>query len=95
MVDLVGIDGRKCSVGRWAGCRSPFAESTLTALGLSRPEGVCTNLKMKNQSWKTLNKPRHTQNTPRNQQQPGDRDHLEAACDEIRPTRLAHTRPLP
>ena len=27
-------------------------------------------------------------NTPRNPQQPGDRDHLETACDETRPTRL-------
>ena len=30
---------------------------------------------------------RRTQNTPRNPQQPGDRNHLEAACDETRPTR--------
>ena len=30
---------------------------------------------------------RRTQNTPRNPQQPGDRDHLETACDETRPTR--------
>ena len=28
-----------------------------------------------------------TQNTPRNPQQPGDRDKLEAARDETRPTR--------
>ena len=27
-------------------------------------------------------KSRRTQNTPRNLQQPGDRDHLETACDE-------------
>ena len=32
-------------------------------------------------------KNRRTQNTPRNSQQPGDRDHLETACDETRPTR--------
>ena len=32
-------------------------------------------------------KTRPTENTPRNPQQPGDRDHLEAACDETRPTR--------
>ena len=30
---------------------------------------------------------RRTQNTPRNPQQPGDRDQLETACDETRPTR--------
>ena len=30
---------------------------------------------------------RRTQNTPRNPQQPGDRDHLETVCDETRPTR--------
>ena len=32
-------------------------------------------------------KSRRTQSTPRNPQQPGDRDHLETACDETRPTR--------
>ena len=32
-------------------------------------------------------KSRRTQNTPRNSQEPGDRDHLETACDETRPTR--------
>ena len=32
-------------------------------------------------------KSRRTQNTPRNPQQPGDRDHLETACNETRPTR--------
>ena len=32
-------------------------------------------------------KSHHTQNTPRNSQQPGDRDHLETARDETRPTR--------
>ena len=30
---------------------------------------------------------RRTQNTPRNPQQAGDRDHLETACDETRPKR--------
>ena len=37
MVDLVGIGGREFLVGRLVGCRSPFTESTLTALGLSQP----------------------------------------------------------
>ena len=32
-------------------------------------------------------KVRRTQNTVRNPQQPRDRDHLETACDETRPTR--------
>ena len=32
-------------------------------------------------------KSRRTQNTPRNQQQPGDRDHHETARDDTRPTR--------
>ena len=32
-------------------------------------------------------KSRRTQNPPRNPQQPGDRDHLETAPDEARPTR--------
>ena len=48
MVHLVGIGGRKFSVGILAGCRSPFTESTPTALGLSQPEVVCTNLNMQN-----------------------------------------------
>ena len=30
---------------------------------------------------------RPAQNTPRNPQQPVDREHLEMACDETRPTR--------
>ena len=37
---------------------------------------------------KEKKKIRPTQNTPRNPQQPGDRDHLETAIDETRPTRL-------
>ena len=63
MVDLVRIRGREFSVGRLAGCRSPFTESTLTALGLSQPEVVCTNLKMQNQSWKTRKNPPHPEHT--------------------------------
>ena len=38
-------------------------------------------------SKKKTPKSRRTRNTPRNPQQPGDRDHLETACDETRPTR--------
>ena len=38
MIHLVGIGGREFSVGRLAGCRSPFTESTLTTLGLSQPD---------------------------------------------------------
>ena len=38
MVHLVGIGGREFSVGRLTGCRSPFTESTLTALDLSQSE---------------------------------------------------------
>ena len=60
MVHLVGIGGHEFSVGRLDGRRSPFTESTLTALGLSQPEVVCTNSKMKKQSWKTRNKSRPT-----------------------------------
>ena len=36
---------------------------------------------------KKLKKSRPTQNTPRNPQQPGDRDELETARDETRPIR--------
>ena len=48
MVRLVGIGGREFSMGRLAGGRSPFTESTSTALSLSQPAVVhtCTNLKM-------------------------------------------------
>ena len=50
MVHLVGIGGREFSVGRLAGCRSPFTESTLTVLSLWQPAVVytCTKLKMQN-----------------------------------------------
>ena len=47
----------------------------------------CTNLKMKTQGKKTEKQSRLTENTPRKPQQPGDRDQLETACDETRPTR--------
>ena len=86
MVHLVEVGRREFSVVILAGCRSPFTESTPTALGLSQPEVVYTSLKMQNESWKTRHIPRRTQNTPRNPQQAGDRDHLETACDETRPT---------
>ena len=39
----------------------------------------------KNEKTKKIAPP---QNTPRNSQQPGDRDHFETACDETRPTCL-------
>ena len=43
--------------------------------------------KKKNGKKKTPQKSRPTQNTPRNLQQPSDRDHHETACDEARSTR--------
>ena len=84
MVHPVEIGRREFSVGRLAGCRILFTESTLTALGLSQPKAVCTNLKM--QFMENI-KFRRTLNTRRNPQQPGHRDHLQTACDETRPTR--------
>ena len=42
MVHPVGIGGCEFSVGRLAGCRSPFTESTLTVLGLSQPAVMYT-----------------------------------------------------
>ena len=48
MVDPVGIGGREFSVVILFGCRSRFTESTLTVVGLSQPEVMCTNLKMQN-----------------------------------------------
>ena len=53
--------------------------------GLVLAAGRVRSKKKKNRK-KTHEKIRPTQNTPRNQQQPGDRDHLETACDETRPT---------
>ena len=87
MVYLVGMGGREFSVGRLAGCRSPFTESTLTALGLWQPTVAytCTNLKMEIPE-KHEKIPLHP-NKSRNPQQPGDRDHLETARGETRPTR--------
>ena len=80
MVDQVGIGGREFSVGRLADCRSVFTELALTALILSQPEVVCTSLKMPI-SHVRHEKIRRTLNTPRNLQQPIDRDNLETACD--------------
>ena len=82
MVHLVGIGGREFSVGRLAGCRILFAESTLAALRL----GLRMNLKMQTHG-KHGKKIRPTQNTPRNSQPPGDRDQLETARGETRSTR--------
>ena len=48
-------------------------------------QAVCVRRKTKIE--KKTKKSRRTQNTPRNPQQPGDRDNLETACDETRPTR--------
>ena len=58
-------------------------------LGLSQPSVVlsCTKLKNKCGYLKNKKKSRLTENTPRKPQQPGDRDQLETARDETRPTR--------
>ena len=50
----------------------------------SRP---CAFEEKKKEKRKNTKKSRPTLNTPRNQQQLGDRDHLETARDETRPTR--------
>ena len=47
---------------------------------------VCRLLLEKKKSNKKHTKSRRTQSTPRNPQQPGDRDHLETARDETCPT---------
>ena len=47
----------------------------------------CTNLKMQTHGKNTGKKIRSNQNTPRKPQQPGDRDHLNTACDETRSLR--------
>ena len=77
-VHLVGISGRELSVGRLAGCRSPFTDSTLTALNLRIRK--CKLMESKKKS-------RPTENTPRNPHQPSDRDHLETEREKTRPTR--------
>ena len=43
--------------------------------------------KKKKRGQKKKKKSRRTKDTPRNSHQPGDRDHLETARDETRPTR--------
>ena len=74
----MGIGGHEFSVGSLAGCQIPFAESTLTAPGVR-------NKKCK--LMENAKKSRLTKKSLREPQQPGDRDHLETACDETRPTR--------
>ena len=49
-------------------------------------QAVCVRRKQKIEE-KKHEKIRRSQNTPRNPQQPGDRDQLESARDETRPTR--------
>ena len=44
-------------------------------------------VRSKKKNEKKTPRSRRTQNTPRDPQQPGDRDHLETASDETRPTR--------
>ena len=44
-------------------------------------------VRSKKKNEKKNTKSRRTLDTPRHPQHPGDRDHLETACDETRPTR--------
>ena len=78
----MGTGGREFSVGRLAGCRIHFAESTLAALR----QGLRMNLKMQTHG-KHGKEIRPTQNTPRKPQQPGERDDLETEREKTRPTR--------
>ena len=55
--------------------------------GLILAAGRVRSKKKKKIEKKTPEKIRRTQNTPRNLQQPGDRDQLETARDETCPTR--------
>ena len=70
----MGIGGREFAVGRLAGCRILFAESTPAALRL----GLRMKLKMQTLG-RHGKKNRPTQNTPRNSQPFGDRDQLGTA----------------
>ena len=64
MIHLVGIGGREFSVGRLAGCRSPFTESTLAALGLSHPAVVYTCVhEFENAKHEILPHPKPTKST--------------------------------
>ena len=56
--------------------------------GLILEVGRVRSKKQKIAKKQNRKKIRPTQNTPRKPQQPGDRDHLETACDETRLTRL-------
>ena len=88
------LGGHEFSVGRLAGCRSPFTESTLTPLDLSQPEVVCTILKIQNHSWKTrLNPPhpKHTTKSTATRRPLPPRDGMRRNTSHA----LAHTRPLP
>ena len=84
MVHLVRMGGHEFSVGRLAVGRSPFTESTLTALGLSQPAVLYTCVQTHGKHEKKHEKIHRTQNTPRTPQQPGDRDHVEKAHDQTR-----------
>ena len=73
----MGITGRVFPVCRMAGCRSPPSRRRLLWVYEFEIEN----------SWKR-EKLRSIENTPRKAQQPGDRDHLDTARDETRPTRV-------
>ena len=77
MVYLMGIGGREFSVGRLASCRCSFTKLTLIALELQ----IRKCKPMEN------TESRRTQYIPRNPQQTGNRDYLETAYNEARPTR--------
>ena len=52
---------------------------------------VCVRSSEKKKSTKKAGKCRRTQNSPRNPQQPGDRDHLETTRNETRLTRCPYS----
>ena len=91
MVHLVGIGGHEFSVGRLDGRRSPFTESTLTALGLSQPEVVCTNFKTQyHGKHENLPHPKHTMKSTSARRLRTPRDGVRRKTSRA----LAHTFPL-
>ena len=74
-----------------SGCHTTYWQYTSREVNEARRPHTCSRLcafeEKKNRKEKHTQKIRPTLNTPRSPQQPGDREHLETACGETRPTR--------
>ena len=71
-------------------CDTALAGITSRQVNVARRPHTCSRpcaFQGKIKIWGKNTKSCRTQNTPRNPQQPGNRNHLETACTERRPTR--------